>query len=162
MIINLNNNQLELPLDEFNIHKKIKNKESFNQSLYVVHKGFNKSLYKKQEKDKVYKNSRGETIGFSISLQNELKDEHILYKKYKREKKKHTIFDIVIKEDLLINKPYEEIQKLINNTYNKAKKRNKSVFIYQLEDEYVWNKIWLNILEVFKDYPISVYCKGDY
>jgi hypothetical protein len=60
---------------------------------------------------------------------------------------------------MLLNRSDTEIIKLLTNIYKKAKIKKKKVFIYQLEDDTTWNRILLETITIFKDYPISIYKK---
>jgi hypothetical protein len=86
--LNKKNSQLELPLEEFNITDEIKRKKRWNQSLFNIHKGISKEIYKPREANKTYKDKNGNIIGFSVSLNRDLKEEYILYKEYSKENKK--------------------------------------------------------------------------
>lgn len=152
-----NNRQLELPFEEFNIVEKIKQMKIRNQSFYNLHKGLSKDIYQPKTPNKTYRDERGDIIGFSISLEKRLKPEYVLYKEYSREELKLSwLRDIVIKENILLNLSDHKIEVFLTKIYEKAKKRNKNVFIYQVDDELLWNKIFYRAISVFHDYPISI------
>lgn len=128
-----------------------------NQSFYTLHKGISEEIYQPKIPNKTYRNNRGDIIGFSVSLERKLKPEYVLYKSFSREELNLSwLRDIVIKESLLLNLSYHKIEIFLTKIYEKAKKRNKNVYINQIEDELLWNKILYRAISVFHDYPISI------
>lgn len=153
------NMQLKLPINESNLDEKIYQRLKFNQSKYQIFNMCKEDLYLKRKPNKIYRDQYGDISHMQIYIDQELNPKYILYNYINSNEKKHNWRDIVVKQDDLINKEDDELILYLNQVYNKARNKNKKVFIYQIEDELVWNKVFYEIIKIFHNYPISIYAK---
>jgi hypothetical protein len=140
------------------IESAIQNKMVLNQGIFSITNMYkDKKIDEKLRDPVVGRDEKGKIQYMSIDFQHRLKQNFILYKEYNKDLKKHSCLDIVIKTKRIENMNEEQTIKYLSKIYKNAKRYNRKVFIYKLEDKNRWDNLWLKIITVFHNYPISRY-----